>query len=171
MGIRPCKKIVQKLLKGKKFKNILELGCQWSENLIPIKDKFPDTEVWGIDNDETVLWEAKRSGIITELGDANRTRFEDKSFDIVFTNALFCMLHPHEVEPVLKEMVRLAKKHIILIELECSTTGYVRGGRTGANFIELFKNLGLTATKRKITEEEWGVNPWLNYGYVYECNL
>lgn len=43
--------------------------------------------------------------------------FQDKSFDIVFTNALLIYIGPDEIREVVKEMIRITRKALILMEL------------------------------------------------------
>lgn len=168
MGLRPCKKIVANWLKDKEFETILELGCQWSENLIAIKELFPNAKLTGIDVDAKTIEESffTTSGMNIEIGDARKVRFPDKSFDVVFVEALLCMNQPHDNELIVKEIKRLAKKFIILVELGRTGGGYdTLGGRTRCDIEDIFKEYKVE--KRKITKEEWGVNPWLLNGYLY----
>lgn len=92
--------------------------------------------------------------------------FPDKSFDVVFVEAVFCMLHPDLVEDALKEVMRVAKKYVILVELDNNKIGEVKGGRTGANWSELLK-----FNKRRITTDEWDAAPWNECGVVIICQI
>ena len=42
--------------------------------------------------------------------------FEDKSFDIVFTGAALMHIGPDRIKKVIKEILRIAKKALILVE-------------------------------------------------------
>jgi ubiquinone/menaquinone biosynthesis C-methylase UbiE len=174
-NLRPEKKIVaSELLKSNiQFESVLEVGSQWGENLVAIKDEFPDKVFVGVDTDqETLITAHQKLAMDFKFGNALKLDFPEKSFDIVFTNALFCMLQPHQVMQALQELIRVAKKEILLIELNVSEKiGYARGGRTAANWIELFKDLGFKAEKRKLTQEEWPAYPWTEYGYLITCKL
>ena len=171
--LRTEKQIISSKLKGIDFDSILEVGCQWGENLKVIKEKYPDKKVIGIDINKYVLEEAKNylDGIELKQGDINKLDIPDNSVDIVFTEALFCMLNFNEVEIGLKELIRVAKKHIFLVELDTYSEMDLVGLRTGVNWIELFKKLGLKATKRKLDKKEWGVGPWLSNGYLISVKL
>lgn len=169
--LRPCKKIVAGLLEGKEFESILEVGCQWGENLVAIKEKFPFARIVGVDIDKPVLEEAKKvTGLDLRVG--NLFDLGDEKYDVVFAEALFCMLEPNRIEDGFKELIKVAKKHIILVELETKElVGRVDGGRTGANWVSLFRKYGLEATREKIPENVWDVNPWVQFGYLYEVKL
>jgi hypothetical protein len=85
---------------------------------------------------------------------------------VVFTNALFCMVRQSEVENILNEIIRVAKRYIYLVELDSPLmTDLVDRDRVAANWVALFKARGYRATKRKITPEEWDCRPWQQYGY------
>ena len=166
--LRENKCIVAKTLVGKDFESVLEIGSQWGENLKAIQNIFPDKKLVGIDIDNETTGEARKvTGLDLRLGDILHNSFHDGEFDVVFAEALFCMLDPRDVETALKEVLRIAKKYVILVELKTSErVGFVQGGRTGANWKELL--WGYDFTERKITKEEWDANPWLDYGYIYE---
>ena len=146
----------------------MEIGSQWGENLKAIQNVFPDKKLVGIDIDNETTNEARKvTGLDLRLGDILHNSFHDEEFDVVFAEALFCMLNPLDVEHALKEVLRIAKKYVVLVELKTSErVGFVYGGRTGANWKELLK--GYDFTERKITKEEWDANPWIDFGFIYE---
>ena len=168
--LRSSKRIVANLLKGKEFDSVLEVGAQWGENLVAIREKFPDKKIVGIDKDwDGIIEEAKVvSQIDLREGDVFNLEFNDNEFDVVFTNALFCMLQINEIEKGFQEIIRVAGKHIILIELESDEfIGHAWGERNGADWVKLFNKYNLKATRKKIPEKVWDVNPWLSKGYIY----
>lgn len=171
--LRECKKIVANALEDKDFESVLEVGCQWGENLVAIREKYPDKKIVGVDIDKPVLLEAQKlTGLDLRVGNLLDLQFDDKEFDVVFAEALFCMITPSQVESGLDEMLRVAKKHIILVELAISAlTGYAPGGRTAANWIEIFKRRGIKVEVGKIPASIWDVNPWLEHGYVYYAKV
>lgn len=151
------------------FNNILEVGCQWAENIMAVEMKYPDKKIVGIDTDKETINEAQ-DYVKAELiyGNATKLPFKDKSFDVVFTNALFCMLKEEDVEPALREIKRVAKKQMIFIELMSDKlVGAVPGGRMGLNWNKQFPESFI----RKITEKEWEVEPWKSHGYLIKVKL
>lgn len=165
--VRPCKQIVANLLTDD-FESILEVGCQWGENLVPIRERFPNKKIVGVDIDKPVLDEAvKKTGLDLRVG--NLFDLGEEKYDVVFAEALFCMIEPNRVEDGLKELLRVARKKVILVELETEKfVDRVPGGRTGANWIKLVGSYGLEVTRKKIQREDWDANPWIEHGYIYE---
>lgn len=168
-NLRPQMFIVANELKDIEFESVLELGCGFGENIMALEKTFSGKKIVGIDIMPTRV-EIARKNTNAEiiLGDINDlSQFEDKSFDIVFTNALFIMIEPKTVEKTIKEMVRIAKKKIILVECQSEDRfSEVYAGRLAANYKELFAELGLKATSKKIPKEVWGGEPWLSNGYI-----
>jgi ubiquinone/menaquinone biosynthesis C-methylase UbiE len=151
-NIRPCKQIVANELKDKEFKNVLEVGCQWGESLKAINDIFPDKELTGLDADYLEIERAISllPNIKFMVGNANSLPFEKESFDVVFTNALFCMVRQSDVENIINEIIRVAKRYIYLVELDSPLMiDSVDRDRVSANWVSLFKARGYKAEKRK----------------------
>lgn len=172
-NLRPMKQIVAKELKDKEFKSVLEVGCQWGESLKAIGDEFPNKYLVRVDRSQIEIDKVKTilSDIYLVCADANKLPFGDESFDVVFTNGLFCMVSSYQVENILNEIVRVAKKYIYLVELDIpQTIDIVDRDRVAANWVALFKARGLEATKRKITTEEWDCRPWQPHGHVIFVN-
>lgn len=172
--LRPCKKIIANEI-NIEFDSILEVGCYYGESLLAIEKKFPDKKIVGIDINTDVISEGQKYLKKAKLiyGDAKKLPFPDKSFDIVFTNALICMLDPKDVETVIKEIVRVAKKQVMFVELmgkemteKVSFTSISH--RTVVNWNIIFEE---TPTIRKILLEEWEVEPWRTYGYLIKLKL
>jgi len=166
--LRECKKIVAKDLVGKDFKSVLEVGTQWGESLKAIGNLFKDKKLVGVDTDKVVIF-SNKFNLDLKMGNVLGLKFPDNSFDVVFTNALFCNLSPDAINQGLDEIVRVANKYVYLVELELPKKGYCNGGRTGANWKELLEKKGLKVESRKITKEEWPVEPWLTYGHLYKA--
>jgi len=163
------KKIVANELKDKEFTSVLEVGCQWGESLKAINDLYPGKYLVGLDRSEIELDKVRTilSDISFVCANANKLPFGDESFDVVFTNALMCMVSPYQVETILDEIIRVAKKYIYLVELDIpATIDIVDRDRVAANWVALFKARGYEATKRKLTTDEWDCRPWQPYGHV-----
>ena len=174
--LREQHKIVAKRLVGYEFDSILEVGCGWAENLMGIRDLHPDKKMVGVDKTEGVVKDAKiATGLDIRIGNVLHLDFKDNEFDVVFTNALFCMLEIEDVEQALEEVIRVAKKRIIFVELNEKTEfpafAINTEGRVAVNWVELFKKYGLVSMKEKISTEIWDAEPWKKYGYIIDVNL
>lgn len=171
--LRPEKRLVAEALKGKEFETVLEVGTQWGEILKGVKDQFSEANVIGVDVDKPVVEEAaKVTGLDLRVGNLFDLQFEDKSFDVVCAEALFVMLPPGQIESGVDEMLRVAKKYLILIELEIPEfTGYAPGGRTGANWEKIFEKRGLHASVERIPKEAWNAEPWMSSGAIITVEL
>src|SRR3990167_4542133 len=173
--IRLSRRLIADKLKDKDFDSVLEVGAQWGENLVWIRDKIATKalRLVGVDTDIDTTNEANKiTGLDLQIGNVLNLEFDNKEFDVVCTNALFCMLEPSQVEQGLIEVMRVAKKYVILVELETKEdVGFVFGGRTGANWEKLFSKYGLKVTKEKILPEIWNATPWIDFGYTYVVEL
>jgi ubiquinone/menaquinone biosynthesis C-methylase UbiE len=108
--------IISTIKKYPDIKSVFEFGCHAGRNLYYIKQEFPDAEVHGIDvNQEAVKIGKKKFALPIEVGDElSLLLVRDNSYDVVFTVSVI----DHIVEPVkiCKELVRISKRHIVLLE-------------------------------------------------------
>jgi len=93
-----------------------------------------------VDIDMERLKKASEKGLKVMYGDVRWLPFYRDQIDVVFTNALFTNVEPEYVEKGIKNIIKVARKYIILVEfLSKDITGQVDGHkRTAANWIELF---------------------------------
>jgi len=97
--------------------SVLEIGCTCGPNLYRIAKKFPDAEVRGIDINPMAIQKGnewfKQEGISNvklEVGSAQELKqFADKSFDVVFTDAVLIYISPDEIKQVVKGMLRIGR--------------------------------------------------------------
>lgn len=109
--------LVERICKFSPIYGILEIGCACGPNLYHIAKKFPDAEVRGIDINPMAVQKGnewfKREGISNvklEVGKAQQLeQFADKSFDVVFTDAVLIYISPDEIKQVIKEMLRIGR--------------------------------------------------------------
>lgn len=103
---------------------ILELGCGIGSSLVPVASAFPEAEVHGIDVGASVLRyalaRARHLGVSVHLSqdNAEHTRFEDESFDLVFSCVLLHETSEAGIHNVMKESYRLLKPGGIAVHLE-----------------------------------------------------
>jgi len=97
--------------------SVLEIGSACGPNLYHIAKKFPYAKVRGIDINPMAIQKGnewfKREGISNvklEVGSAlELEQFVDKSFDVVFTDAVLIYMSPDEIKQVVKEILRIGR--------------------------------------------------------------
>jgi len=107
--------------------SILEVGCASGPNLYLLAKRFPQAQIVGIDINSTAITygnvQVAREGIPNvklSVGRADRLgKFKDRSFDVVFTNALLIYIGPDKIKEVIKGMLRVTRKALVLMELHC----------------------------------------------------
>ena len=104
------KKVVSKY---KEFNNVLEIGCAGGIDTFYLS-KFTNNSIIGIDIIEDAIKEASKNlknqpkdmqkKVSFEIGDAEKLRFKDKSFDFVYS---LSVLHSTDINKSLKEVNRV----------------------------------------------------------------
>jgi len=185
MATKPSNLIIDEL-KQVNWKSILEVGCGTGAILSEIKKEFPDRIIKGIDceadwhNIERNPYKghvqyAKNQGLDAEIGDGRSIAFDDKSFDIVFCQAVLVMTDVNDFKKIIKEMIRVAKDVVIMIERHNEEAP--KGGqyydndppRLMANF-RFLEDDGYSILFNKIPSEIWG-GDWGKDGYIIKINL
>lgn len=165
--------LVQRIAGLAPASSILEIGCNTGPNLYLLAKKFPDAGIRGIDinpeavqmgNDwlgqEGVLNVSLSVGRAEELGE-----FQDKSFDVVFTDAVLIYVNRDKILGVIKEMLRIARKGLILLERhdfeqqfnDMRGLGVYTNGLWVRDYVALLKQFAPAEQIRvtKITEDIW----------------
>lgn len=89
---------------------ILDVGCGTGKNM---EGLLKLGKVWGLDNSLEAINYCKKRGLKNlKLGDAQKTNFESRSFDVI---TLLDILEHTDDNKTLKEMCRIIKKNGLLI--------------------------------------------------------
>lgn len=104
--------------------SILEIGSNCGPNLYQLAKKFPNVKIVGIDINEIAVQKGnewfKQEGISNVKLLVSRAdelkQFPDKSFDVVFTWAVLLLVGPDKIEEVMKEMFRITRTKLLLLE-------------------------------------------------------
>ncbi len=181
--------LVEKIASYSPFSSILEVGSNCGPNLYLLAKKFPKVNIEGIDINPMAVQKGNElfakegiSNVKLSLSKAdNLSKFPDKSFDIVFAKAVLCHIGPSKVSGVIKEMARVSKNVMILVDYhDPSETdeSSILGTRIGhswrwkRNWVALLKKLVPQAKIAliKIPEEVWE-GDWGKMGYIIKFCL
>lgn len=166
--------------------NILEVGCASGPNLYPLAKKFPQAQIVGIDINPGAIkygnaqfMQEGISNVKLSIGKADELGgFQDKVFDVVFTNAVLVYIGPDKIKEVMKEMIRITRKALILMELHCSKPqrkdpyglGVYYGGNWHRDYKALLKQFVSEEQiyVTKIPQNVWPAEPWKSFGAIIE---
>lgn len=144
------------ILKKINPKNILDVGCGIGRTINIFKQS--DFKVIGIDNSEISVNFCKKNGLEVNLMDASKTSFLDNSFEVVFAEGL--LEHFEDYKPFIKEMARVSKKYILLIQ----PNAHSFFGKLLKWGIEHF-------TKNNVKEIPYHMKDYINDFKKYNCKL
>ena len=171
------------------IETVLEVGCNCGPNLYMIAKEFESARVVGVDINRAAIEAGTRffrsEGIenvrmlvrrADELDD-----FSDKSFDIVFTDAVLIYVGPDKIKKVIQEMIRVARKAIIFIELhregggsDCLSLGEYDRGYWIRDYSRIIESLNAKIKDfelEKIPKDAWEAANWQHWGYTIEIVL
>lgn len=167
--------------------SVLEIGSNCGPNLYLLAKKSPQVKLVGIDINEEAIKIGRRlfrqkdiTNVKLLVGKADALyQFSDKSFDIVFTDAILIYIAPNKIKKVLKEIIRISRKALIFLEWHENSEkdphglGIYHFGHWKRNYVNLLKQfvnenqIHIT----KIPEELWPGKDWSQLGYVIEVIL
>lgn len=166
------------------FAGLLEVGSGYGPNLYHLARRFPHAVLRGIDiNPASVAMgtEWLRSvglpQVQLRVGRADDLRaFADQSFDLVLTNSLLMYIGPDKIERTIREMLRVARRYLILVEHHWSDddslgSGRFRDGRWMRNYVLLLERFVRTPEieVRKIPPDLWEDAAWQQWGHIITC--
>jgi SAM-dependent methyltransferase len=169
--------------------SILEIGCNCGPNLHLLARKFPGAEIRGVDINPVAVqkgneWLAQEgiSNVRLSVGKADDLReFQDKTFDIVFTDAVLIYIGPDKIKKVVQEMLRVARRVLILMEWHCfgpecgdpNGLGVYHSGSWKRDYVALLTQFvgaeQIRATK--IPQDIWPDKNWTTLGAIVEVVL
>jgi ubiquinone/menaquinone biosynthesis C-methylase UbiE len=154
------------VLKECKFDSVLEVGCGAGANLYRIKQERPEVKVYGLDINKDAIIEAQKNlpdGVFKK-GMAERLPFEDKSVDLLLTDACMIYVPPEAIEGTVNELVRVARKYIVCCEWMADEAQY--DNYWVYNYRKLFKKYNVGFTKI----EGWP-GGWERYGNIAKVEV
>ncbi len=173
--------LIERIASYEPFDSVLEIGCASGPNLALLAKKFPNVEISGIDISPIAVKTGNEhfskegiSNVKLLVGKADDLRqFQDKSFDVVFTDAVLMYIGPDKIRKVASEMQRVAQRVIVLVEHhseEKSASGFYNRGNWLRDYKKLFQLPASQIKTTKILPEIWG-GDWGRLGYIIEIKL
>jgi ubiquinone/menaquinone biosynthesis C-methylase UbiE len=180
--------LLERLVHYAPVSSVLELGSNCGPNLYRIAKAFPECSLVGVDaNPLAVDWgnaQFRKEGLATVRLVCSRVdeleQFGTKSFDLVLTDALLIYIGPDKIEFVVREMLRIARKALILVEWHedgsesRSGLGALYEGVWKRDYRRLIEeSVRSTAAVHlsKVPVDVWPSRQWMDLGYVIEIRL
>lgn len=104
---------ILELLQGLSEVKLLDVGCGDGKFSLEIMKRTSPCELYGIDNNKSIIKESQMRGIDVIIVDAQHLPFLEESFDIVVTNQV--IEHVLNVDQFLNEVRRVVKKNGIFL--------------------------------------------------------
>ncbi len=173
------------------FDSLLDVGCGYGQNFFTIAPQYPHVRFLGIDTDASRIQAGRellqrRTISHVELSEAdarNLSVFPDKCFDVVVSAAFLLLITPEEIEHVIREMLRLAKKSVLLLEqhdeaaegpMAALGTFVLRSGGDQGYWVRNYRTLleSIVAAAdiriRPIPRPRWELELWKSLAHVIE---
>lgn len=181
--------IINEISQHSPFNNILEIGCASGPNLYILAMKYPKVKFYGVDISKkaievgkNIFKKEKIDNVFLNVSGAEKLKdFENKSIDLIFTNAVLLYIGPDKIKLVIEEIIRIARKRIILFEWhDNKIINSIHKGHWIHNY-RFIINKFIPDKKIKITRiqpliakllpsEKWDRN-WVEFGNIIEVTL
>ena len=150
------------VLRSIEFDSVLEIGCNCAPNLQRIKKEFKGVKLAGVDINEQSIVSAINTlpEATLRVSEASELPVEDKSYDLVITDAILIYIDRKEIKKVRDEMLRVARKAIVMVEWQADREDKLFG-HWRRDYRKLFE--GHKIHLNKITN--WG-GGWNRFGYI-----
>jgi len=167
--------ILEELEKLQPFKSLVEIGCNCGPNLFRIQEKFPKVKLSGVDvNIEALeVGKLRLPKVDFYVGDVQNLFLPDKRFDISLVDAVLMYVPPEKILKAIRNLVRISKKAIILVEWKDKDVyGKVVYHHWARDYKKLFQKVGIYKVKEiKIPKEKWPSKNWAERGYIFVAHL
>jgi ubiquinone/menaquinone biosynthesis C-methylase UbiE len=167
--------------------SVLEIGSNCGPNLRLLSDRSPGSTLVGVDiNPEAVAFgnrqfarEGKYNVRIAVNKADSLAQYGDKSFDVVFTDAVLIYVGPDKIERVVKELVRIGRKGLVFVEWnvfgpkDSHGASVFYNGKWMRDYGSLLRQYVSADRIRvtKITKEQWPDKNWSRIGAIIEVSL
>jgi ubiquinone/menaquinone biosynthesis C-methylase UbiE len=134
-------RLLGEAFRGLRLESLLEIGCNCGPNLVILSGLFPSARFTGIDISSLSVHLGNQWLAEAGLGNINLqcrkaedlSSFEDGSVDFVFSWATLIYPVPSSILEILRQMLRIARKGLVLVEMQYETR--LRGRRARGVFV------------------------------------
>lgn len=166
--------------------SLLEVGSGYGPNLYHLARRFPEADLRGLDiNRHSValgnarLRDAGLERVQLDVGRADDLRrFADGAFDVVLTSALLMYIGPDRIDRAVTEMLRVARRYLVLVEQHrpdevTQGAGRFEAGLWRRDYTALLGRLapGCAVSVMKVPQDLWNDEGWRQHGYIVTCTL
>ena len=102
-----------------KYQSILDVGCGWGEALGWLLAE--GRKAIGVDVSTTAVEDARDRGLSVRVASILSLPFDENEFDVTFSSDVIEHLTPEDVDEGITEMIRVAKKYVVLQIATCPT--------------------------------------------------
>lgn len=110
----PARKKAFQIIQASGATSVLEVACGIGVDYPLYRDA--DIAYFGVDITQKFIEEAQRRGVPCKVANALKLPFENNSYDAIYCKDLLLHLPPNDWKRVLKEMARVARKIIVVID-------------------------------------------------------
>lgn len=149
--------------------SVLEIGCNAGPNLHRIQSVFPNAKLAGIDVNADAIARARKwmPDSVFKVGSGVAIPFNDQSFDVVLVDAVLMYSNPENFKATLKEINRVAKKGVILMEWN-SDRDEIKDYHWARPYVKYMHEIGFEAVELKtLTKEDWPSDVWVKNGVLF----
>ena len=162
--------ILDEISKTEDLNRILEIGCNTGANLIRIHEVYPKINLVGLDVSDRCINRAREylPQCFFKVGDYHNMPFPEKYVDLVLCDAVLMYSNPDQIEQAMKEIDRVTKKYVIIIDRWSKSERGVRNGHVWMrNYSLILRKMGYSVKKYKIEPQYWPSSVgWQKYGVV-----
>ncbi len=182
--------LIEAILSNYPFETFLEVGCGMAQNFHILCKIVKDRKLVGVDLDQEKISQGLdllrvrnfNNVELKQCSGADLKIFPNKSFDIVVSSACLLYLSAENIEFYLRELIRVAKKKIILLEQNTegeSVTGNLYAGKDGLpdywlrNYFLLFSKImdKKNISVKKVPHPIWTTEEWQRDAAIIEIDL
>lgn len=140
----------RKMVGDLEIKKILEVGCNFGNNLVSLSRIGKDYELVGIEPNSHAIKKGRERGeqIAIIEGNGFEIPFVDSYFDLVFTAGVLIHIAPKDLPKAIDEMCRVSGRYVLIVEYHAEREEIVHyRGHNNLLFKNNFKKLFMERKK------------------------